>query len=236
MGVYELDADRRFRKANARLLAATGVADESSLRDLGPVDVLPWLRGTEHEAACRRALAEGEGLQEIETCVAGASGEDVWLVESLVPVRDGGGAVGGWLGTVRDVTEQTKAMIAQVEIANARSEAKGAFLANMSHEIRTPLNGIVGMLDLLHAAGLGPKEAHYAEVARGSADVLLSLINGILDFSKIEAGRVDLEDEPFKLREVVELTSEQFAVQAHQRGLEINCDVPPSSTMVSPPS
>ena len=228
VGIYQLDADRRFTKVNRRLLQTLGYESEETLLTQAPVDVLPWLCGTENEGVCREALASGTELYDLESCVVHAGGEAVWLLESLVPVRDESGEIASWLGTVHDVTKQTEAMIAEVEFAKARSDAKGAFLANMSHEIRTPLNGIIGMLDLLQASELGTTETHYTDVARSSADALLCLINDILDFSKIEAGHIELEHIPFKLRDVIESTSEQFAVQAHMKGLELNCDLPPS--------
>ena len=59
------------------------------------------------------------------------------------------------------------------------------------------------------------------DALRVSGDALMAVIEDILDFSKIEAGKLELENEPFELRTVVEDVCSMVAVGQPNRAVEV---------------
>jgi PAS domain S-box-containing protein len=132
-----------------------------------------------------------------------------------------------------DITERKQAeeaMARAKEAATAASRSKSEFLANMSHELRTPLNGVLGMLQLAETTDLTPEQREYLDMAAESGESLLTLLSDVLDLSRIEAGGMELREEAFSLRKVLETTAHTLHGAAAHKGVDLTVEADPALT------
>ncbi|MGH2896234.1 MAG: GAF domain-containing protein, partial [Solirubrobacteraceae bacterium] len=195
--VVVMDADERVTDWNPAAAELFGYSAQEALGR--PIDDLVFGATDRDEGSeiTREAMTVGRANRITQRLRKDGTPVDVELM--LVPLMVDGSHVGS-LGIYHDVTELQRAR----QEAEAATQAKSAFLATMSHEIRTPMNAVIGMTDLLLGTQLTGEQREFAEVVRTSGDALLHVIDDILDYSKIEAGKLDLEREPFSVRECVE--------------------------------
>ncbi|CAK9003865.1 Hybrid signal transduction histidine kinase J, partial [Durusdinium trenchii] len=189
--------------------------------------------GPDHEGVTGSDMT---GLQQsitFEVVRHDRTGRQLHVGITVSPILDAYGQLIGTASIERDISPRKRR---EEELERARQEAevanraKSEVLANISHELRTPMNGVLGMLRITLEEELPPALADYLTTARVSAETLLALLDDLLDFSRMEAGQLELESEPFHVRDTVDAGMKSLALRAHERGLElgvlIESDVP----------
>ena len=163
------------------------------------------------------------------TILLGKDGRETAIDDSGAPIRQSDGAVQGVVLVFRDCTEQKQSQEALQRAkadAEAANEAKSQFLANMSHELRTPMNAILGMIDVALPKAIDLTVQDCLQTAKGSADLLLTLLNDLLDSAKIESGKLEPESAPFSLRRMLDQITRVLSVRASEKGLYFSCHMP----------
>ncbi|MDJ0948598.1 MAG: PAS-domain containing protein [Alphaproteobacteria bacterium] len=230
-GLTLYDSDQRLVLCNQRYLDVYGISPEVArpgvhLRELMEHSVRVGNYEPDiAEAAIRDRLTLASNPQRGIVHQYLSDGRIIEVVHR--PLPDGGN-----VATCTDVTEVMRAAAAQRaarEQAELASRAKSEFLANMSHELRTPLNAIIGFSEIMRDRLLGPLGApQYHDYVAGiheSGSHLLSLINDILDISKIEAGKLELEEGPIDVEQLVCSALTLVQARADDAGLSIEIEL-----------
>jgi signal transduction histidine kinase/ligand-binding sensor domain-containing protein len=101
------------------------------------------------------------------------------------------------------VANRTHELKYQKERAESADRMKSAFISNMSHEIRTPLGIVIGLNNLLQKTNPNVIQKDYITKIDSSAHHLLQVINDILDIAKIESGKVEIDNLPFSMNDII---------------------------------
>jgi PAS domain S-box-containing protein len=224
--IYVKDLEGRYIVANKRF-TDTFHREESSIIGKTFKDLFISNENVErYRQADKAVIATGKPV-ELEDVIPTPNGP-ITLYTTKFPLFDKDNRLFATGGIAKDVTELSKA---QERLIDARKKAEQAeklqeqFLANMSHEIRTPMNGIVGMTELLSGTDLSTQQKGFVQLIRRSSDTLLVLINDILDLSKIKAGRLDIENIPFSIHDVVDRVMDSMKIKTKEKNLEFRLSV-----------
>ncbi|MEH2155309.1 MAG: ATP-binding protein [Nostoc sp.] len=149
-------------------------------------------------------------VKEVETVCYTKSGKTIPVAFSSSIVKTEIEHFQGYVYILRDMTERKQAELAKQE-----------FLAMISHEVRTPIASVIGMAGLLQYTELTAEQQDFVETIYTSGNSLLKIINDFLDFSKIQSGNLELEEEPFGLRNCIHEALYMLAPTAREKGLKL---------------
>jgi PAS domain S-box-containing protein len=183
VGIMLATLQGRIQEVNPALCQLIGYSrDELTGGDLStllPGELTPQVR-----AELREVVVGSKPYFQVEQPFVTRSAKEVLLDVTGSAIRNEQGRVVEMVLVVQDVTER-----------KAAERTKDEFVSVVSHELRTPLTSLRGALGLLAGGTVGQMPAtaqRMLDVAVGSTDRLIRLVNDILDLERLSAGQLTL--------------------------------------------
>ncbi len=230
--IFFKNVEGKYILSNKAYLELLGINEQTEVVGKTVFDFYRNGQAEEFYKEEQEVIRSGKSIFEMEQLIFHKTkNENRWFLVSWIPLKNKNGKIKGVLGVAHDITNKKLAETTlrqtydELEQTNRElikaNKVKSQFLANMSHEIRTPLNAVIGMTGLLLDTPLNDEQRDFADTIYSSGDILLSLINDILDFSKIEAQKIELEKQPFDIRDCIEEALDLVASKATDKNLEL---------------
>jgi two-component system, OmpR family, phosphate regulon sensor histidine kinase PhoR len=164
------------------------------------------------ELPSRTVLRTGEPCLDVEyTMLAGS--RDIPVLSSAAPLRNSVGELVGSVEIIRDISK-----LKELE------QEKEDFVSMLSHDLKSPITAVVGSIDLVREAKLGPvneEQCEYLNAAVESCEEMVEMIDTLLGIHKFEAGKMRLyfrEEDPAGL---VTRSVGKFQTQAARGGIKL---------------
>jgi signal transduction histidine kinase len=131
-----------------------------------------------------------------------------------------------------ELEKTVKERTLELELTNKRlaelNEMRTEFLNMATHELRTPITAIKGYSEFLKLGMMGElnaKQVNAVTIIKESGERLLALINDMLDLAKMEAGKLQVELEPVRVIEVIDINLKLIKPLADEKNIELKSSI-----------
>ena len=110
-------------------------------------------------------------------------------------------------------------------------QMKSDFISLVSHELRTPLTSIIGFVSFIldgKAGAINERQRNSLARVQRQSKRLAALINDLLDISRIESGRIQMDQTPISVLEIVTQRIEEIRPQADEKSIQLALTAPES--------
>lgn len=158
-------------------------------------------------------LSEGKTIAKNEQLIETKAGEQLWMEISYSPIFDNVGRVTSGIAIIRNIQKDH-----EVE------EIKSDFISIVSHELRTPLSAIKGFLSMTLKGDFGElnnKQFHYLTRVYQASQRMIDLVEDLLDVSYIESGKINLNQTPIALENVIQDVVSELASMGFEKQITL---------------
>ena len=222
--IIMLDNDLRFLLGTTSVAKLVGVKSTSQLYKMTLATILEkynpklFTLGFLREISlARREKERARPSFEVEV-------DDSIYEVDVLPFDALSGEFAGILIIMHDITALANAKNMAVEANKAKSE----FLSRMSHEMCTPMNAVVGMTNIALQNPETERKDYCLLKIKDASSHMLQIVNDILDISKIEANKLELDNQPFNMRTVIEKTVGVLNVQVEEKNQNFTVNLNPN--------
>lgn len=182
----------------------------------------------QEEAFIIGEVSKGNKVNHFHTIRLAKDGSEIAISLSVSPITDEAGKVIGASKIARDISEQLAAQEEKARLyeqVKQLNDKKDEFIGLASHELKTPLTSISGYLQILDMITNDDKSKVFVGKTLQQVKKLNTLVSDLLDVSKIEAGKLQLSNQQFNIRQLVDDVVELMAHGNHKYQIELETDI-----------
>jgi PAS domain S-box-containing protein len=158
-----------------------------------------------------------------------ASGEERFVLDRAVFVKDDNGEIVAFEGICIDITEIKRAQDAIMQA----NQAKDQFIAALSHELRTPLTPVLTCVEILKDDERMPKDLQpMMEIIERNIQLESRLIDDLLDLTRIIRGKVHLEKKTMDLHSLLLNAVDICSSRIREKKLDLQLELKAKQSMI----